>query len=60
MTYFRDDIYICPDCGYFFDEQTNKMVDVPYSEMPAEVALEVMQVRQGKSRCGHKPKSRRA
>lgn len=56
MTYTRDDIYICPSCGYFFDEKTDKPVDVSYSEMPADFALEVMQVRQSKSKCNHKPK----
>lgn len=60
MNYIRHDIYICPDCGFFFDDRTNKLVDVPYSDMPAEFALEVMQIRQRKSKCGHKSKVRKA
>ena len=50
MNYIRDDIYICPGCGQFFDEKTDKLVEVAYSDMPAEFALEVMQIRQRKSK----------
>lgn len=45
MTYTRDDIYYCPGCGQFFDEATDQRVEVPYSEMPAEFALQVMNAR---------------
>jgi hypothetical protein len=53
VTYLRDDIYYCSGCGEFFDDLTNKLVDVPYSEMPADFALEVMKVRQRQFRICH-------
>lgn len=53
ITYLRDDIYYCPGCGEFFDELTDKLVEVPYTEMPADFALEVMSVRQRPFRSCH-------
>lgn len=58
-TYIRDDIYYCPGCGQFFDEITDKLVDVPYSEMPADFALQVMDDRQKASKGCHRQKRKR-
>ena len=44
--YIRDDIYYCKGCGQFFDLVTDKLIEVPYSEMPADFALRVMNDRQ--------------
>lgn len=44
--YEREDIYYCPDCGYFFDIETDKVVDIPYSEMPGVFAIEAMKARE--------------
>jgi hypothetical protein len=38
----RDDIYLCYCCYQFSDTKTDKMVDVHYIEMPAELAMELM------------------
>ena len=53
ITYLRDDIYYCPGCGEFFDEVTDKLVDVPYTEIPADFALEVMATRKRPFRSCH-------
>lgn len=45
--YQRDDIYLCLDCYNFHDCKTGKIVDVPYSEMPAKLAIELMKRRNG-------------
>jgi uncharacterized protein (UPF0371 family) len=45
--YYRDDIYLCLDCYNFHDIKTDKVVHVPYSEMPADLALELMKRRNG-------------
>jgi hypothetical protein len=58
-TYLRDDIYFCECCGYFFDIQTNKLVDVPLETIPAEVAIEVMTFRQGVKNRPHTRKKRK-
>lgn len=44
--YVRDDIYLCADCGKFHSLADDSVVDVPYSEMPAQVAINVMSYRQ--------------
>ena len=49
----RTDIYYCPNCGYFFDKETNNLFDVAYTEMPASFALQVMSNRQSKFRTCH-------
>lgn len=50
--YIRNDIYYCSDCGQFYKELTDQQVEVPYSEMPAEFALKVMNHRKRPSnRC---------
>jgi hypothetical protein len=40
--YIRDDIYLCTCCCQFFNVNTRERVDVPYTEMPAELAMELM------------------
>lgn len=40
--YERNDIYYCSCCGLFYDSLTHQTVNVPYTEMPAEMALQVM------------------
>lgn len=47
MEYIRDDIYLCLDCYNFHDAKTHEIVDVPYSEMPADLAIELMKRRNG-------------
>ncbi len=44
--YQRNDIYYCSCCAKFYDRITHKRVVIQYHEMPAEMALEVMQDRQ--------------
>lgn len=52
MNYTRNDIYYCSDCGQFFKELTDEQVEVPYTEMPADFALKVMNDRKRpSSRC---------
>jgi hypothetical protein len=43
----RNDIYLCSCCLSFYNELTGKHVDVPYSEMPADLAVELMIQRNG-------------
>ncbi len=43
----RNDIEFCSCCGNFYSLVTGRVVDVPYTEMPAEVAIYVMGVRMG-------------
>jgi hypothetical protein len=38
----RDDIYLCTCCYKFFKNRTHERVEVPYHEMPAELAMELM------------------
>lgn len=59
MTYMRDDIYYCPDCGQFFDEQTQKLIEVLYTEMPTDFAGRVMQDRKNPSNKCHSQQRRR-
>lgn len=40
--YMRDDIYLCFCCYQFFKMKTHEKVDVPYYQMPAELAMELM------------------
>jgi hypothetical protein len=40
--YQRNDICFCHCCYQFFDNKTRQKVDVPYHEMPAEFAMELM------------------
>jgi hypothetical protein len=40
--YIRDDIYLCNCCYQFFNVNTRQRVDVPYTEMPAELAMQLM------------------
>jgi hypothetical protein len=40
--YKRDDIYLCGCCHQFFNLKTHEKVDVPYTDMPAELAMELM------------------
>lgn len=44
--YICNDIYYCSKCGHFYDIKTDQLVDVSYTEMPAEFALKVMRDRQ--------------
>jgi hypothetical protein len=46
MAYIREDIYYCSGCGQFFDELTDKRLEISYAEMPAEFAIQVMSDRQ--------------
>lgn len=59
LGYIREDIYYCSGCAQFFDELTDKLVEVSYKEMPTDFAEQVKRDRQRKSKCGHsrrKPK----
>jgi len=57
MKYARPDIYLCECCGQFFNVDTDAPVHVPYEEMPAEVAIKVMLLRQDAAvEPDHKPK----
>lgn len=43
----RDDIYFCECCLAFYDRKTHLLVDVPYSEMPADLAITLLTARLG-------------
>ena len=45
MEYDRNDIYLCEHCGQFFSNETDELVEVPYWDMPASLALTVMSTR---------------
>ncbi len=60
MEYIRDDIYFCEGCGQFFDIETDKLVEVPYWEMPAQWALTVMEIRKRKIKPCHVAKRSKA
>ncbi len=47
------ELYYCPHCGYFFDMKQTKLFDIAYTDMPANLALQVMSDRQKKSRPCH-------
>jgi hypothetical protein len=49
----RAELYYCPGCGYFFDTKENKILDIAYTEMSADFALQVMSDRQKKLRPCH-------
>lgn len=53
MSYIRNDIYYCPGCGEFFDDQTDKLVQIPYSDIPADFAVRVMSDRQKQFKTCH-------
>ncbi len=38
-------IYYCNECGQFFNE-LGRVIDIPYTEMPASFAIQVMDDRQ--------------
>lgn len=44
--YLSSNTFYCSGCGCFFDVETDELVDMPYVEMPATFALQVMQDRQ--------------
>lgn len=44
--YIRDDIYYCSCCGDFYNRYTHLRMEVPYTQMPADFALKVMEDRQ--------------
>jgi len=52
--YQRDDIYYCECCGEFHDTETDKRIDVPLHELPADFALLVMEHRQSIGNRKHK------
>jgi hypothetical protein len=49
----RAELCYCPGCGYFFDTKENKILDIAYTEMSANFALQVMSDRQKKLRPCH-------
>jgi hypothetical protein len=46
MRYRINKAYYCSDCGLFYSRSSHLLVEVPYTEMPAEFALKVMEDRQ--------------
>jgi hypothetical protein len=56
--YERDDIYLCCCCHQFFNMKTHEKVNVSYTEMPAELAMELMISRAGLSNKKVKKKHR--
>lgn len=60
MDYTRDDIYYCPGCGQFFDQLTDKLVDVSFEEMPLPFAAMVRRDRKNSSRECHLSKIRKS
>ena len=49
----RAELCYCPGCGYFFDTKENKILDIAYTEMSADFALQVMSDRQKQFRPCH-------
>jgi hypothetical protein len=49
----RAELWYCAGCGYFFDTKENKILDIAYTEMSADFALQVMSNRQKKFRPCH-------
>lgn len=45
MDYLPDGTCLCVGCGYFFDMLTGNIVDVKLSDIDAELALEVLDIR---------------
>ena len=43
----REDVVFCACCGRFLDAETSLPVEIPYEEMPASFALQVMIIRKG-------------
>jgi hypothetical protein len=43
--YSNIDIYYCNGCGQFFNE-LGRVIEIPYTEMPARFAIQVMDDRQ--------------
>jgi hypothetical protein len=52
--FLRDDIYYCNCCGKFFSEMTDEEVQVPFEEMPAALAIQVMADRQNSEKDDYK------
>lgn len=40
--YEREDIYYCSCCGLFYDSLTHEVKNINYTDMPAEMAIQVM------------------
>jgi hypothetical protein len=57
--YLREDVYFCYGCGFFHERESAKKVDIPYTDMPADFALHVMDVRQNLARRKGKRRNRR-
>lgn len=49
----RAELCYCNGCGYFFDPKENKILDIAYTEISADFALQVMSDRQKKFRLCH-------
>ena len=47
------ELYYCPHCGYFIDMKQTRIYDIPYTDMSAKLALEVMSDRQKTTRPCH-------
>lgn len=45
MNHLPNSVCLCLGCGYFFDILTGKIADVKYSDIDADLALEVMRIR---------------
>jgi len=45
--YLRDDIYFCPDCQQFHNARDSRVVDIPLTELPAEVTLDILLLKNG-------------
>lgn len=52
--FLRDDIYYCGCCGKFFSDVTDEEVKVPFEEMPAALAIQVMTDRQNSEKDDYK------
>ena len=60
MEFYRTmDVYYCSDCGQFFDELGN-VVRIPYTDMPAMFAIEVMSDRTKHGWCHPRGRKRTA
>jgi hypothetical protein len=51
--YEREDIYLCVDCGFFYRCDNDEHVDVPLSEIPADLAIDVLFIRKGRTKPPH-------
>lgn len=57
--YGNMDIYYCSGCGQFFDESGNILL-IPYTDMPAMFAIEVMGDRTKQGWCHPRWRKRKA